>query len=87
MERTQSRDLTVGRIANSLLDDLVRLVGNDCRFRPRVWIGTDHARLYTGARDEHLKVYRDGRIVSSRSRMTWGVHIDAAIEAMRKESA
>lgn len=49
---------------------------SDSKFSPRVWEGSDHARVYTGSRNEHVRVYDDGRVEHSQSRMSWGSEIN-----------
>jgi hypothetical protein len=74
------------QIADTIVADLKALI-SDRKFAPRVWTGaTDHVRIYTGSRDEHIKVYLT-RTERSQSRMSWGAQIDEVLsEAHAQQS-
>jgi hypothetical protein len=71
------------QIADTIVADLRKAITDDPKFTPRVWTapGLNHARIYTGSRGEHLRVYPDGHVERSQSRMSWGHLIDAVLAA------
>ena len=74
-----SKDKMAGQVAETVVEDLKALIKHS-QFRPRIWLASDHARIYTGSRNEYLSVYRDGRIERSQTNMSWGREIEEATQ-------
>ena len=68
------------QIAQTIIDDLRSKI-SDRRFQPRLWSASDHARIYTGSRSEHLRVWPTGRVERSQPRLSWGEQIDQVLDA------
>lgn len=78
-ESKMSKDKMAGQVAETVVEDLKALIKHS-QFRPRIWLASDHARIYTGSRNEYLSVYRDGRIERSQTNMSWGREIEEATQ-------